>query len=114
MGDLDALLAKFAIGTLDVPAPPAGAIDPWTGTPILAVPTSPAPRLTPIEFDLPTLPSTDSTLAASTDSATAAPPVPASAATSIDVVAPTSGTPITREEVLELLEGLDATIYLMV
>jgi hypothetical protein len=115
MGDLDALLERFAIGDLPMPAPPAGAIDPWTGTPILAdQTTAPPPLTTPMEIPLPALAPAVPSLEAPADSATTAPEPTTGAAAIVSVAAPITGTPITREEVLELLQEIDATIYLMV
>jgi hypothetical protein len=112
---LDQLLASFQVPGLELPAPPPGAIDPWTGTPILADnSTAPPPLAAPIEIPLTPPAPVDTTLELPADSATAALVATEAAATSIGAAAAPTGTPITREEVLALLQDLDATIYLMV
>lgn len=115
VGDLSFLLDSLPGGALPIPQPPDGAVDPWSGQPLAVTDTGAIPPLAaPVTFSIDLPPPAP---AANGDSATpAASAEPAAVVTLADVAPPAAptGTPITREEVLALLEELDATIYLMV
>lgn len=113
--DLGFLLDQLPGGALPIPAPPDGAVDPWTGQPLAptsdgGIPFLQAPLEVPIVLSAaPAAAAPDETTAAVTET----PALPPVTLANVAPAAPT-GTPITREEVLELLSELDATIYLMV
>ncbi len=115
MGVFDFLLNAIPNGAPPLPPVPPDAIDPWTGEDINPTDTTTPPELpAPIELsvDIPAA----QPAAAETDVATidATPAAPATAAPIAATVPTVAGTPITREEVMQLLSEVEATIYLMV
>lgn len=114
IGNLGFLLDSLPRGPVPLPPIPEGAVDPWSGQPLAATSGGDIPPLaTPVEttIEVPLAPVGESDRSAADLAGEA--PAPA-AVTLPELPTQPTGTPISREEVLDLLSALDATIYLMV
>ncbi len=115
MGIFDFVLDAIPNGAPPIPPVPPDALDPWTGQPINPDQTDvPPPLPAPIELsvDIPAAPAAAAESAVAGMDATSA--APATAVPNAATAPTVAGTPITREEVLQLLSEVEATIYLMV
>lgn len=113
--DLGFLLGSLPSGPLSLPPIPDGAIDPWTLQPLGLTASGDIPPLpAPVEFPIDLAPATPAAADASTAAADEPLALPAITLPNVTTAPAPAGTPITREEVIALLEELDATIYLMV